>query len=110
MKLYEEIIFLQMFCTKKWVIENVQSYYEPFIKPQEAGHHFFWANFNITDITTKARNHMKTIKILEKTKGFDISGYRLTKRKDQVLRNCVNPKVGLQVFNCAFKTKQLKLR
>lgn len=27
----------------------------------------------------------------------------------QVLRNCVHPKLGLHIFNCAFKTKQVIL-
>ena len=31
------------------------------------------------------------------------------KHPEKVLTNCVNPKLGLHIFNCAFKTKQLQL-
>ena len=59
MRLYEEIILLKHFddgC--KWVIENVKSYYEPLILPQETQRHYFWANFYISDIggSKKVRN------------------------------------------------------
>ena len=57
MNLYQEIIFLnQIFNTNgskfkgRWVVENVRGYYEPLIKPQEIGRHYFWANFIITNI------------------------------------------------------------
>ncbi len=49
LKLYEEIIFLRGFFKGKWVVENVKSYYEPLIKPQIIGRHFFWANFIIAN-------------------------------------------------------------
>ncbi len=47
MSLYQEIIFLQHFCKAKYCIENVKSYYEPLVKPQISGRHYFWANFKI---------------------------------------------------------------
>lgn len=47
MALYQEIIFLQHFFAGKYVVENVKSYYEPLIKPQVSGRHYFWANFKI---------------------------------------------------------------
>lgn len=54
MELWQEIIFLQHFCKGKYCIENVKSYYEPFIKPQISGRHYFWANFKIPNIKTNA--------------------------------------------------------
>ena len=47
MKLYEEILFLMNFCGCKWVVENVIAYYEPLIRPNISGRHYFWSNFNI---------------------------------------------------------------
>ena len=47
MALWQEIIFLKHFCKVPYCVENVKSYYEPLIKPQVAGRHYFWANFII---------------------------------------------------------------
>lgn len=54
MELWQEIIFLQHFCKGKYCIENVKSYYEPFLKPQISGRHYFWANFKIPTLKTNA--------------------------------------------------------
>ncbi len=54
MKLWQEIIFMEHFCKGKYCIENVKSYYEPFLKPQISGRHYFWANFKIPQLITKA--------------------------------------------------------
>lgn len=54
MQLWQEIIFLQHFCKSKFCIENVKSYYEPFLKPQISGRHFFLANFKIPNLITAA--------------------------------------------------------
>jgi len=108
MKLYEEIIFLKHFCEGRWVIENVVSYYEPLIKPYEVGRHYLWSNFFISDKYVEPRDHNS---ITGKTilYGFDLAEYDTEHRKDQIIRNCVKPKLGLHVFNCAFKEKQLSL-
>lgn len=54
MSLWQEIIFLQYFCKGLYCIENVKSYYEPLIKPQISGRHYFWANFKVPQLVTKA--------------------------------------------------------
>lgn len=120
MKLWQEIIFLGHFAKSKWVVENVNPYYELLnwpVRAQESGRHQFWANFNITnkDIpcdfnTINARSSTRVdtgidVTMLEKFHGFDLSAYR-SKYKREVLRNCVNPRLGLHIFNCAFKEKQ----
>lgn len=109
MKLYEEIIFLnQVYYSSgtkfkgKWVVENVCSYYKPLIKPQEIGRHYFWANFHITPYKIKTRGHMETNQDLMKIKGFEVNDKTL-------LRNCVEPELGLHIFECAFKGKQTSL-
>lgn len=108
MKLYQEIIFLKSYFEGFWVVENVKGYYEPLIKPQELGRHYYWSNFIIPPHkhTTNGSHNLRQ-KEKQEIKGFDISEYHIkTMRKDQVLRNCVESKEALYIFNCAFKEKQ----
>jgi DNA (cytosine-5)-methyltransferase 1 len=124
MKLYEEIILLQTHCKALWVVENVKPYYKPLIKPQEAGRHYFWSNFNITNkfidtqIGTMNRQASKgsqrkaiirEAQVPELIDLFGLKDFKLSNKR-QVLRNCVNPKLGLHIFNCAYKVKQETLR
>jgi DNA (cytosine-5)-methyltransferase 1 len=119
--IYQEIIFLENHFKGKYCVENVIPYYEPLIKPQQFNRHLFWCNFTIK--TTDKRNPPKQIQniIAQKTKrkrktldgeivnikstqphfGFDLSKVRLKSRKDAVLRNCVDPEVGLMILDCA---------
>lgn len=104
MKLYQEIILLQNYSAGKWVVENVIGYYEPLIKPQIISRHFIWANFivsNNRDIPNEFN-----IKNGQRRKTFDLKGLDIGFRKDQSLNNCVEPKLGLHIFNMAFKDKQ----
>ena len=119
MKLYEEIILLQTHAKCKWVVENVKGYYPPLIKPQVAGRHYFWSNFPITDIkinydigtmnrkASKESQRRAIIREAQIPELIDLHGLNLMdikiKNKRQVLRNCVIPKLGLHVFQCAFK-------
>lgn len=122
MKLYEEIILLKTHAKCKWVVENVKSYYEPLIKPKEAGRHCFWSNFYITELKVKydigTMNRQATERAQRKAiireaqipelttlHGLDLTNINISNKR-QVLRNCVLPEVGLHVFNCAFKGKQ----
>lgn len=110
MNLYQEVIFLQHHFEGKWVVENVQGYYEPLIKPQVLGRHYFWANFIIATLKVPENDgHSLTIEQLQKHKGFSLEGLKIKHRHDQVLRNVVLPKVGLHIFDCAFKEKQKQL-
>lgn len=99
MKLYKEILFLKYHFHGKWVVENVIPYYHPLIPAQKIQRHLFWANFKIKPIEIKKDNLRNAqIKDLEKKYGFDLSKYKL-KNKRQVLRNCVDPKLGLYILN-----------
>lgn len=98
MKLYEEILLLQGYFKGKYVVENVVSWYEPLIKPQKVASHYFWSNIRIPQVETKSRQHHAKISGLEGRKGFDLAKYKgIDKRK--ILRNCVEPEVGLHIFN-----------
>lgn len=123
-QLYGEIIFLKTWFKGKWVVENVKPYYEPLIKPYYASRHCFWSNFPIpnkdyeTDIGTMNKNASKIarrkaiIREAQIPELIDLHGLEdfKAKNKRQLLRNCVNPKLGLYIFNLAFKESQTTLQ
>jgi DNA (cytosine-5)-methyltransferase 1 len=105
MKLYEEIIFLKYWFEGLFVVENVIGYYEPLIKPFESGSHYFWSNFPISNKGKLTRGIRENIKFVSDKVGFDVSKYdNVNKRK--ILNNCVEPELGLHIFNMAFNEKQ----
>jgi DNA (cytosine-5)-methyltransferase 1 len=124
MSLWQEIILLKTFYYGIFVVENVVSYYEPLIKPQAAGRHYFWANFridgiriekapfNIANMRASTRKDGKdNLKSLELFHGISLEKYndkKIDKRK--LLRNCVRPELGKQIFQMAFKNKQEVLK
>ncbi len=113
MKLYEEILFLEGYANCKWVVENVVSWYDPLIKPKEVGGHYFWSNFLIDAILSKPRGISgddESIKSLQEGR-FDLSKIKLGGGLDKklLLRNCVEPYIGLHIFNSAMKVKQKAL-
>lgn len=100
MKLYEEILFLQGYFSGKYCVENVIGWYEPLIKPQEIGKHYYWTNFLIPPWNTKTRGHDAGIESLQERKGFDLSKYSgIDKRL--ALRNCVEPEVAKHILKYA---------
>lgn len=104
MKLYEEILFLQYFFKGKYVVENVRSYYNPLIKPQELQSHYFWSNFEIPDTgltRKKVRNDKgQTLAVKMEQQGFNITNfYDYKKDKRTLLNNCIEPELGLHIFN-----------
>lgn len=117
MTLYQQIIFLKTFFKGKWVVENVIPYYEPLIPPtMKMGRHLFWSNFRIenididyVDIGTMNRKASKEaqrkaiIREAQIPELIDLHGLKdfKVKNKRQVLRNCVLPEIGLNIFNNA---------
>jgi len=100
MKLYEEIIFLQTFYKGKFIVENVIPYYEPLIKGQKIGRHLFWSNFTIPNFEHKKSDiNRGTIKSWQEQTGFNLDGKYVGQRKDRILRNCVEPELGLHIIN-----------
>tara|TARA_Y100001938_G_scaffold7855_1_gene9604 strand:- start:3693 stop:4322 length:630 start_codon:yes stop_codon:yes gene_type:complete len=105
MKLYEEILLLEGYFKKRWVVENVISWYDPLINPYLYKEHYYWSNFFIGG-SPKEREyrqfHTATIKEMQNKLGIDISKYKGI-NKQVVLRNCVEPKDGLHIFNLAME-------
>lgn len=113
-KLYEVITFLSHFFKGKWVVENVKPYYEPLIKPTSTiGRHVFWSNFEINAQEIKSpkgfisKSNLKSKKEMMDWLGLhfdEIIYYEKNHCPVQVLRNCVHPKLGLDIFLSAQKT------
>ena len=116
MKLYQEILFLKHYFDGLYVVENVKPFYDPLIPPSiQLGRHLFWSNFGISKVKVKEADiNRGTRDEWGKLHGFDLSGFKINSRKDQIYRNCVHPETGLHILNCAMgislkQDKQLKL-
>ena len=112
MKLYQEIIFLQHFFKGKWVVENVRPYYDILLPATSVGRHLFWANFPIRahDIASPKDFIMSAnvagAQMMKDWLGIHYEGnlyYPGNHCPAQILRNCVHPELGLQVYKCALK-------
>ena len=112
MRLYQEIVLLQQWYNGKFCVENVEPYYPEFIKPSAfLDRHYFWSNFKITQSSIqKAKKDVSrdTVEGLSQFKGIDLSNNKI-KNKRLLLRNAVHPKLGLHIFNCAFRDEQKSL-
>lgn len=113
MRLYQEVIFLKYHFDGKWVVENVNPYYEPLIPTKMIQRHLFWSNFYIDDKDFQ-KDIIREAQIpqLQKLHGFNLSKYHFNDKdlsKRQILRNCVLPELGLHVFSSAFSGKQTVL-
>lgn len=114
LRLYEEIIFLRNFYKGRFVVENVEPYYEPLIQPSvKIGRHLLWSNFKINSIHVEKPEgvFMKLQTTKQKKIMMDWLGIHFEKNiyyegnhcPVQVLRNAVHPKIGKHVFDCALK-------
>ena len=97
--LYQQIVLLKSWFTGKWVIENVIPYYEYLIEPSFIiGRHPFWSNFNVIPLEIKKID-------LSRSNKEELSEYLnipIPKKNARLaLRNCVEPKTGLHILNCA---------
>jgi len=103
MSLYQEVILLEYFALKgsKWVVENVVPYYRPLIEARKLARHLFWSNFHIGNFNEKDSRIHNAIVGSEEIYGFKIEQYK-AENKRKILRNLVNPRLGLHILNCAF--------
>ena len=109
MTLYQEILFLQHFYKGQWVVENVTPFYKPLILPtQVIGRHYFWSNYDFlaNDIPSPGNfinlGNNEGVEKLKEWLGIEYSGNIYLNGNHcpgQVLRNCVHPDLGLQIFN-----------
>ena len=107
MKLYEEILFLKHFFKGNWVVENVKPYYEPLIKPVQVGRHCFWTNFEFeAEDVKRPKGFINKSNLEGKKELMEWLGIHFEKNiyydgnhcPAQILRNCVHPKLGAQIY------------
>lgn len=102
MTLYQEIIFLKHFFKGVWVVENVVPYYNPLIAPTvQLDRHLFWTNkptsFIFSERSYKGRVTDQSKETLAAHHGITLPVG--TKDQRKLLRNAVDPKLGLHIFN-----------
>lgn len=103
MRLYQEILFLKHNAECLWAVENVKPYYTALIEPDAAlQRHLFWSNFQIPELGIKTVIKIRHAQIpeLEESLGFCLKGSNISNKR-QVLRNCVDPDLGLHILNTA---------
>jgi len=110
MKLYQEIILLNNFMPKGkfFAVENVKPYYDYLIEPNIIlSRHPFWNNFNINHKDFHDKRKHKDIKSSSTIYGFNIEKYKISGDYDKrkILRNLVNPELGLHILNQALNIK-----
>jgi len=118
LKLYDEILFLKHYFDGDYVVENVDGFYDPLVKPQEIHRHYIWSNFHISDVDLASDDlhtsgEKNTIAYWEEKLGFDLSRFDFSpywqKRKNQILRNCVKPVLGKHILKAATIDRQATL-
>ena len=106
MKLYEEIIFLEYHFNGKYVVENVNPYYEPLMNPLKRDRHTYWTNFNLpnelSDRNDTSLVQSSKIKDLSKFHDYDFHKYKGTQRMLKIARNLVDYKAGKTILETAF--------
>ena len=107
MALYQEIILLQHFAKGKWVVENVKPYYKPLIPGQLIERHLFWSNFHLQPTKFNDDRVHSGITGNKPIYGFDIKKYQVEDKR-KILRNMVNPELGLHILECAMGLNKQK--
>lgn len=112
LSLYQEVIFLQHFFKGNWIVENVIPYYDPLIKPSaKCGRHLVWSNKPVTPFEVKQpKNTINLATVSGKKVMMDWLDIHYEENiyydgnhcPAQVLRNCVHPELGLNLFNQVF--------
>jgi DNA (cytosine-5)-methyltransferase 1 len=119
MNLYEEIIFLQHHFFGKWIVENVNPYYEPMFNPQVRDRHTYWCNFKLpnklSDRNDTALVQASRMQDLCDFHDYDFRKYKGNQRVLKMARNLVDYEAGKTIFQTALgiinksNTTQLQL-
>jgi DNA (cytosine-5)-methyltransferase 1 len=112
-KLWQEILFLKHYAACPWVVENVIPFYKADIflpVTAELERHLFWSNlplnkYHYISVKNYGEQKINVVKPSDTVFGFDISKRKMKHRKDQILRNLVNPNLGLYILEQAMQVK-----
>lgn len=110
MALYEEIILLRHHHEGRWAVENTVPYYEPLVAPTaRLQRHLVWANFPIAPKRFAAKGIRSKSKVSDYDDlGVDLSASGIANKR-QVLRNAVDPELGLHIFEAAMLRDEVLL-
>lgn len=118
MSLYQQIIFLRTYARVPWVVENVVPHYTPLITPTvQVGRHLFWSNFDFEaeEVPTPSgfinKCNLEGKKVMQDWLDIHYPEniyYGKNHCPAQILRNCVHPLVGQQIFEQARRIKSPK--
>jgi DNA (cytosine-5)-methyltransferase 1 len=120
MTLYQEIIFLDNFYDGKYIVENVNPYYQPLIPAIKRGRHLYWCNFNLPIELSKRRDvaierGKNELINLCKFHDYDFTKYKGEQSVLKMARNLVDYEAGKTIFATALgiitksKTEQTTL-
>ena len=106
MSLYQEIILLQNFYNGKYVVENVNGYYEPLISAQKRGRHLYWTNFKLPktlsnrfDVAVeRGKNELQNLCNFH---NYDFTKYKGEQSKIKIARNLVDFEAGKTILDTA---------
>jgi DNA (cytosine-5)-methyltransferase 1 len=103
MKLYEEIIFLEYHFKGKYVVENVNPYYEPMLNPKKRKRHHYWTNFILPSILSDRNDtslvQASSIKALSEFHDYDFTKYKGEQRRLKIARNLVDYEAGKTILD-----------
>jgi len=105
MKLYEEIIFLKYHFFGKWVVENVNPYYEPMFNPIQKERHTYWANFIFPNVLSNRNDtalvQASRLQDLCDFHDYDFRKYKGEQRILKMARNLVDYQAGKTILETA---------
>lgn len=105
MRLYQEVLFLQHHFAGKYVVENVDPYYDVLIPGYKRGRHIYWVNFTLpnvlSDRTVKISEAKDEVRKLCEFHDFDFYQYKGDQRMDKIARNLVDYEAGRTILETA---------
>ena len=106
MTLYQEIIFLKHHYDGKWVVENVDPYYEPLIPSVKRDRHLYWCNFKLPSVLShrpkaKIATGKDEVRALCKFHDYDFFKYKGNQRTNKIARNLVDYEAGKTILETA---------
>ena len=105
-----------MYYRGSWAVENTYSDYKPLKPAQQIGRHFIWGNKIIPDYKGAKPFHniekhctLKELCEIHELPFDTINTFTIKSiDKKQMVRNCVNPELGLHIFK-SMNNQELKL-
>lgn len=106
----QEVLYLTHFFKGKWVVENVKSFFTDLIPGKQVGRHIYWSNFDVGDyIEPTPKDFINLCNVAGKKLLMDWLGIHYPENiyygnnhcPAQILRNCVHPNEGMEIFRRA---------